>query len=160
MPMRRGEVVKLVLIRRSVRDGWHPRIGVHNSRDKRLVCASRQPSFSPPNWLFGPVWTILYALMGVSLFLIWRAEGGEEGRKVRHVHIRDAGRAELSVVMAFFGLHSPLLGIVAIIALWVAIFLTILGFRKISANASLLLIPYIVWVSFAALLNFYIFILN
>ena len=160
MPMRRDEIVKLVLsvalceavgILGSVFTipaigGWYA----------QLV----KPSFSPPNWLFGPVWTLLYALMGVSLFLVWRAEGKKKG--VRYAVLVFGMQLVLNFLwsVAFFGLHFPLLGVIAIIALWVAIFLTILEFRNISTNASLLLIPYIVWVSFAALLNFYIFILN
>jgi benzodiazapine receptor len=119
-----------------------------------------KPFFNPPNWIFGPVWVSLYLLMGVSLFVIWKRRKNNpyanKGLIFFFVQlILNAGWS-----MAFFGLQSPLLGLINIILLWLAIFFTIQYFFKISRIAALLLLPYIVWVSFAALLNISLWVLN
>jgi benzodiazapine receptor len=119
-----------------------------------------KPPFNPPNQLFAPVWTILYILMGVSAFIIWR-----QGSQDQHVKVALSvflGQLVLNVLWSimFFGLRLPLFAFIEIIILWIAILLTILKFRKISITAALLLIPYILWVSFAAILNFSIWRLN
>jgi len=119
-----------------------------------------KPWFSPPNWVFGPVWTILYILMGISLWLVIR--NGWEGEDVR----RAMALFGLQLVanffwsILFFGLQSPLGGLIDIVILWVLIMGTILVFRKISLTASYLLVPYLCWVSFATLVNAAIVILN
>ncbi|MBS7631876.1 tryptophan-rich sensory protein [Candidatus Bathyarchaeota archaeon] len=120
----------------------------------------RKPAFSPPNWLFAPAWTTLYILMGVSVYLIW-------SKGLHKPHVKTALAVFLIQLIlnavwspAFFGLRSPLAGFVIIVILWVAILLTILSFLRISKAAGLLLIPYIAWVSFAAVLNCSILILN
>ncbi len=119
-----------------------------------------KPFFSPPNWIFGPVWTTLYFLMGVSVFLIWN-----KGLKnsSHHFAVRLFGFQLVlnffwSVI--FFGLRSPLLAFIEILVLWYLIFLTIKAFYPISKTASYLLIPYLAWVSFASILNLAIVILN
>lgn len=119
-----------------------------------------KPSFSPPNWVFGPVWTILYFLMGVSLFLVWKR--GFETKKSRIALYIFFGQLALNFLWSilFFGLHSPHLALVDIIVLWIVILLTILKFMTISKVAAYLLIPYLLWVSFAAVLNFNIWKLN
>jgi translocator protein len=119
-----------------------------------------KPSFSPPSWLFGPVWTGLYFLMGVALFLVWRlgiARGG-----VRTAIILFAVQLALNVLWSFvfFGRQSPLGGLVVIVALWVAIVATIASFWRLSTAAAILLVPYLLWVSFAAVLNAAILRLN
>ncbi len=113
----------------------------------------QKASFNPPNWIFGPVWTLLFLLMGVSLYLIWIK------KKIPNIFWIQLGLNVLWSIL-FFGFKSPLLAFIDIIALWAAIFLTIKAFYKISRTASYLLIPYILWVSFAALLNIMIVILN
>jgi len=120
----------------------------------------KKPSFTPPNWLFAPVWIALFALMGIALFLIWRK--GLHNTQVRIAFIIFIIQLILNISWsaAFFGFRSPLLGFIIIIVLWVAILLTIVTSHKVSALASFLLIPYIIWVSFAAVLNFSIMILN
>jgi tryptophan-rich sensory protein len=119
-----------------------------------------KPSFTPPNWVFAPVWTSLYLLMGVSAFLVWRR--GIENPKVnlalRFFIIQLVLNSLWSVL--FFGLKSPLLGFIEIIILWVFILLTILYFFRVSKIAGILLLPYILWVSFAAVLNFSLWRLN
>lgn len=120
----------------------------------------QKPPFSPPNWIFGPVWTILYFLMGVAAYLVWIK--GLEKRAVK---------TALSIFIAqlvfnffwsilFFGLHSPLLALIDILILWILILITIIKFHKISKIASYLLIPYILWVTFATILNLSIVLLN
>lgn len=119
-----------------------------------------KPPFSPPNWIFGPVWTILYFLMGVSAFLIWKK--GFEDKKVKKALLYFLIQLFFNFLWSvlFFGLHSPVLGLIDIILLLISIMLAISTFYKISKVASYLLTPYILWVSFATALNFAIVILN
>jgi tryptophan-rich sensory protein len=120
----------------------------------------KKPLFNPPNWIFGPVWVSLYLLMGISLFVIWqRRENNLQAKKGLVVFF-----AQLILnafwSVAFFGLKSPFLGLIIILLLWFAILFTIQHFIKISKIAALLLLPYILWVSFAVVLNFSLWILN
>jgi tryptophan-rich sensory protein len=119
-----------------------------------------KPSFTPPSWLFAPVWVILYLLMGISAYLIWekRAKKKEVRSAVSVFGLQLALNVLWSIL--FFGLRCPLCGFVEIIILWLAIAATIIKFNKLSRAAALLLIPYILWVTFAAVLNFYIWRLN
>jgi len=120
----------------------------------------QKPSFAPPNWVFGPVWTSLYIMMGISLFLVWQK--GLENKTVKAAIYLFAGQLVLNALwsVVFFGLRSPLLGLIEIIILWIAILATILSFMKVSRTAAYLLIPYILWVSFASIVNFSIWSLN
>lgn len=119
-----------------------------------------KPPFTPPNWLFAPAWATLYVLMGIAAFLVWRKGLNREGAKLALIIflIQLVLNALWSVV--FFGLESPLAGVIVILVLWVAILFTILKFFKLSMVAGLLLLPYILWVSFAAILNISIWLLN
>jgi tryptophan-rich sensory protein len=119
-----------------------------------------KPSFNPPNWIFGPVWTVLYILMAVSAYLVWQK--GLSDSSVRIALALFVVQLVLNALWSilFFGLWQPLAGFIDIAALWVALLFTILNFLKISAVAGWLLIPYILWVSFAAILNLCIFALN
>lgn len=120
-----------------------------------------KPSFNPPNYLFGPVWTLLFILMGISLYIIWISKFKDRTYKKEVITIF-AIQLVLNIFWSilFFGFESPMLAFFEIIALWVSIFATIIGFYKISKIASLILIPYILWVSFASVLNFFIWKLN
>ena len=119
-----------------------------------------KPSFSPPNWIFGPVWTSLYFLMGVSGYLIWK-EGIKKKRvKIALFYFLIQLFFNFLWSVIFFGLHQPLLALGDIILLLAAIILTMMKFNKISKVAFYLLIPYLVWVSFATLLNISIVWLN
>jgi translocator protein len=120
----------------------------------------KKPFFSPPNLIFGPVWVSLYLLMGISLFVIWqrRKNNFQTKKGLILFFVQLILNAFWSV--AFFGLKSPFLGLINIILLWFAIFFTIQHFVKISKIAALLLLPYILWVSFAVVLNFSLWILN
>lgn len=119
-----------------------------------------KPSFSPPNWIFGPVWTTLYLLMGVSAFLIWRK--GLKNKKVKRAlsYFLVQLFFNISWSLLFFGLHSPLLGLLNIILLLISIVLTIQAFYRISKIAAYILVPYLLWVSFATILNIAIVLLN
>ena len=119
-----------------------------------------KPEFTPPGSVISTVWIVLFVLMGISLFLVWR-EGFSrpEVKSALYIFI-----AQLVVNVlwsaAFFGLRSPLAGFIVIIILWVLILLTIIKFWPISGTAALLLAPYILWVSFASFLNFTFWKLN
>lgn len=119
-----------------------------------------KPSFSPPNWIFGPAWTTLYFMMGVSAYLVWVK--GLKNKKVRTALAYFLIQLVFNFFWSFlfFGLHSPLLALVDIFLLWLAIVLTMIKFYQISKPASYLLLPYLLWVSFATLLNLSIVILN
>jgi tryptophan-rich sensory protein len=119
-----------------------------------------KPSFNPPSWIFGPVWTTLYALMGISAFLIWKK--GLDRKDVKIALGIFLGQLTLNALWSiiFFGLQSPGAAFVEIIFLWIAILVTIIAFAKISRLAAWLLVPYILWVSFAGYLNFSIWQLN
>ena len=119
-----------------------------------------RPSFTPPNWLFAPAWLTLYLLMAIAAFLVWRRGLGTPGVKKALLIflVQLILNALWSIV--FFGLHSPLGGVMIIVLLWIAILLTILKFFKLSTSAGALLLPYILWVTFAASLNISIALLN
>jgi tryptophan-rich sensory protein len=119
-----------------------------------------KPSFSPPNYLFGPVWTILYILMGISLYLIWKK--GTKTQKVREALMLFGMQLFLNAIWSpiFFGAKNLFLSLIVIIFMWLFILRTILSFRKVDKTASYLLYPYLAWVSFASLLNFSVWMLN
>jgi benzodiazapine receptor len=120
----------------------------------------KKPTFTPPNSIFGPVWTILFVLMGISMYLIWKR--GFQNRDIKIALFIFGAQLVLNILWSFlfFGLRCPSCAFVEIIILWIAIGLTILSFSRISIPAGLLLIPYLLWVSFAAVLNFTIWNLN
>jgi tryptophan-rich sensory protein len=119
-----------------------------------------KPAFNPPGWVFGPVWTILYILMGIALFLV--AKDGVDTEPVQKAVLVFAIQlvANLAWSCFFFGMHAIFLGLLDIVLLFFLIAATIILFRRISQPAAYLLIPYICWVCFASLLNTMIWILN
>jgi tryptophan-rich sensory protein len=119
-----------------------------------------KPSFNPPAWIFAPVWTLLFLLMGVALYLVLR--GGMKKTLAKIAVIVFTGQLVLNVIwsVCFFYLKNPFFAFVEIIFLWLAILATIYFFAKINRVAAWLLVPYILWVSFAAFLNFNIWQLN
>ncbi len=120
----------------------------------------QKPSFNPPNWIFGPVWTILYILMGISVYLVWNkaSKKSTASSVVILFWIHLFFNALWSII--FFGIPSPGGALIVILILWILILALILKFWKISKWASYLLIPYFLWVSFASVLNYYIWYLN
>lgn len=117
-----------------------------------------KPFFSPPNWIFGPVWTMLYIFMGISLYSVWVSKSKVKQKAIGLFFIQLGLNVLWSIL--FFGMRSPILAFVDIVALWITIFLTVKYFYPISKMGAYLLIPYILWVSFALLLNLSIVFLN
>lgn len=114
-----------------------------------------KPGFNPPNWLFAPVWTLLFLFMGISSYLIWQ----KKQRGLIAFYLIHLGVNILWSIM-FFALHQIGLAVMVIIALWAMILIMILKFHKFNKWASYLLIPYILWVSFATVLNVSLWLLN
>jgi benzodiazapine receptor len=120
----------------------------------------KKPSFNPPDWVFAPVWTTLFLLMGISLYFVWSKETPGKSKK--------AAVAAFAIQLAlnslwsflFFGLHVPLFGLLEIFVLWFFILLTLFLFYRLSRPAAFLLLPYLLWVSFATVLNYALFTLN
>jgi tryptophan-rich sensory protein len=119
-----------------------------------------KPAFAPPNWLFGPVWIVLYLLMGISLYLVWRKGLDDKAVKIGIAFF--AVQLALNAIWSpvFFGLHALKLSFYIILAMWAAIALTMVRFSSISKPATYLLAPYIAWVSIATVLNYFIMVLN
>lgn len=117
-------------------------------------------ALTPPSWVFCPVWTTLFALMGIAAFLVWRK--GLDRKNVKIALGIFIGQLVLNTLWSiiFFGLHSPGAAFIEIIFLWLAILSTIIAFAKVSKPTAWLLVPYILWVSFAAYLNYSIYVLN
>jgi translocator protein len=143
-----------------------------------------KPSFNPPNYLFGPVWTVLYIMMGISLYIVFAKYKSSKERLLANIRKWKNNQKALLLKskikfafaalivfgvqlvlntlwsIIFFGQKMPSLAFFEIIILWLSILTTIIMFYRISKPAAFLLIPYICWVSFATLLNYYIWILN
>ena len=118
----------------------------------------QKPSWNPPNWIFGPVWTLLYLLMGASFAMAWH-KGGQEGRRMMQLF---GVQFFLNLLWSpiFFYFHQVGWALVVIAALWILLFLTILAAGRVRPLAAWFLVPYISWVSFAMLLNATIWWLN
>ncbi|AXG08156.1 tryptophan-rich sensory protein [Haloplanus rubicundus] len=123
----------------------------------------QRPALAPPNWVFGPVWTTLFALMGVAVWLVWRRlDSPRTERRARvalavfAVHFL----ANLGWSAAFFGLRSVDFGLAVILVLLALIALTIRTFDWVDRRAALLLVPYLLWTAFAAYLNYRFWVLN
>jgi benzodiazapine receptor len=157
--MRRIDVVKLVIsivVPLAVGFGSSLFMG---SSIVTWYAALNKPWFTPPNVLFAPVWTVLYILMGVALFLVWRSPRNRT---------RDIGIALFAVqlivnalwTIAFFGQQNILYGLLIIVPLWILVAATIYQFYKVDKRASYLLVPYIIWLSIATALNASVYVLN
>ena len=120
----------------------------------------QKPSWNPPNWIFGPVWTSLYLMMGIALFLVWKEDTSSELKKIA------IGLFTIQLVLnffwsfIFFSQQQPGWALVEIVVLWIFILLTIFAFAQVNKTAAWLLVPYISWVSFATILNYTIWQLN
>jgi translocator protein len=119
----------------------------------------QRPGFAPPNSVFPIIWPILYAMMAISAWLVWRAPGKEEDRKLAMIWFFAQLGIGVLWSVAFFTLHSPALGLVTILIFLVAITVTIVLFDRLSRFAALLLLPLLLWVTFATSLNFAIWFL-
>jgi translocator protein len=116
-----------------------------------------KPEWTPPSWLFGPVWTVLYAMMAVAAWLVWR-KAGWSGPALKVFALQLILNAAWSIL--FFGMRDPFAGLLDIVALWIAIVVTTVLFFRVSKVAGALMAPYLLWVSFATALNFAIWRLN
>lgn len=121
--------------------------------------ALAKPSWNPPNWLFGPVWSVLYLLMAISVWLVWRKEG-LLGAIVPLIIFLLQLVLNAAWSWIFFGLHELGYAFVEIVALWVAIVVNIILFWRINPISGILLLPYLAWVTFASVLNYTIWRLN
>jgi tryptophan-rich sensory protein len=134
------------LASRSAVDGWYQTIA--------------KPSFTPPNWVFPVAWTLLFTMMGAAFWRVLRRPPGTPWRRTAVALFIAQLICNAAWSAAFFGAHSPIYGLYVIAPLWVLILGTLLVFRLMDAVAALLLVPYLAWVSFAALLNAVIWRMN
>jgi len=119
-----------------------------------------KPAWNPPNWIFAPVWTTLYVLMGIALYLVWKSGNSNKAKTIPLSFFTMQLGLNFLWSFIFFNQHQIGWALVDIILLWVFILLTIFSFSNINKTASWLLVPYIVWVSFAMILNYTIWQLN
>lgn len=118
-----------------------------------------QSALTPPNWTFGIVWPLLYILMGVAFYIVWtKNEGKNSGLAIKLFIVQLLLNTTWSVL--FFGQQNPLAALWGILALWAAIVATIFAFMRVSKTAAWLMLPYILWVSFAFYLNYQVVVLN
>lgn len=126
--------------------------GWYNTLDK--------PSFNPPPWLFAPVWAAIYIMIAIAAYLVWQQRNNSKTYKITvAIYIIQLALNFLWSVV-FFGLHGILPALFVILMLWVSIILNIRWFKKYSKTAGWLLVPYLIWVSFASILNLNIYLLN
>jgi tryptophan-rich sensory protein len=118
-----------------------------------------QPSFNPPNWIFGPVWTTLYIFLGISFFLIWELEASRERNLAIGIFLLQLA-LNFGWSFIFFYFHRIGLALVEIIMLWMSIVAMLVRFYKLKAWAAYINIPYLCWVTFATVLNAGYFFLN
>ncbi len=114
----------------------------------------RRPSFNPPNWIFGPVWTILYTLMGIALYRVWKLDPATSGRTMGLTLFFIQLALNALWTPLFFGLHALWLAFAEILFMWAAIALTLFQFNSLDPVTTWLLAPYLAWVSFASILNY------
>ena len=121
--------------------------------------ALEKPIINPPNWIFAPVWIFLYLLMGITLYILWQNLPKTEARTAM---VFFAIQLVLNMLWSviFFGLRLPMVAFMEIIILWIFILLTMIKSSKVSKTTVFLLLPYILWVSFAAILNLFLWRLN
>ncbi len=133
---------------------WAAFVGSSFTVTSGWYAALTKPPLNPPNWVFAPVWTLLYFMMGVSLYLAWR----RDDEAIRPFSLQLFLNVMWSLL--FFGFQSPSLALICIAVLWYAIVRTIRLFFKASELSAYLLLPYLFWVSFAAYLNYGVALLN
>ncbi|MCO5948658.1 TspO/MBR family protein [Mucilaginibacter flavidus] len=119
-----------------------------------------KPTFNPPPWLFAPVWTVLYIMIAIAAYLVWQRRDSSKTYKIASSIYIVQLAFNFSWSMVFFGLHGILPALFVILLLWVSIILNIRWFKKYSKTAAWLLVPYLLWVSFASILNLSIYLLN
>lgn len=157
--MKRPEVIKLIIsCSVPLAVGFAGSFFTANSLD--WYHTLQKPAFNPPDWVFAPVWIVLYLLMGVSAFLVWRKEPADTVVKVALTCFILQLVFNAIWTPIFFGMKQPLIAFGDIIMLWLAVAATIICFYRVSKISAVLLVPYIMWVSFAVILNVAICMLN
>lgn len=131
-----------------------------NTKNNLWFDSIQKPSWNPPGYLFGPVWTILFFLMGISLWIVWKSNSSPYQKFNACLFFATQLLFNFWWTIIFFKFQSPIWAFAEIMVLWLLILLTIFKFAQISKTASWLLVPYISWVTFAALLNYNLWILN
>ena len=121
--------------------------------------ALKKPPWNPPGWIFGPVWTALYAAMALAAWLVWKRGGFAAQRRPLVLFLLQLA-LNAAWTPLFFGLHRPDVAFAEIVLLWLAIAATVVAFRRVASAAALLLAPYLAWVSFAAVLTLALWCLN
>lgn len=119
-----------------------------------------KPPISPPNWIFAPVWTLLFIFMAIAAYLVWQNRRNNKNANIGLVFYVIQLILNCFWSISFFAMRNPLLAFIVIIFLWITILLTIYYFFKVNKTAAYLMIPYILWVSFASILNCWIYLLN
>lgn len=152
-------LVAIILITFPLIGGFLSSIGM----DRIWYNTIRKPSFTPPSWVFGPAWTILYILMGIASYLVWQKRVRDDANKYIYIAL-GLYAVQLLINWAwspvFFGAHRPDISLGIIATMWVLIAICIVMFWRIRPLAGMLLLPYIAWVSFAFALNYQIYRLN
>jgi translocator protein len=120
----------------------------------------QKPTWNPPNWIFGPVWTTLYVMMGIALWVVWKEDTSRELKIIAFVLFAVQLLLNFFWSFIFFKLEQPGWAFAEIVVLWVAILATIFAFGQVNKAAAWLLVPYISWVTFAGILNYTIWRLN
>jgi benzodiazapine receptor len=118
--------------------------------------ALNKPAWNPPAWIFGPAWTLLYTLMAIAAWLVWKHDGWRRALKLYFVQLL----LNAAWTPIFFGAHQLGWALGEIVLLWIAILATLLGFHGVSRKAALLMVPYLAWVTFAAILNYTLWRMN
>lgn len=119
-----------------------------------------RPAIAPPNWVFGPVWTTLFLLMGIALFLVWNTKAPKDTKQVAYLAFAAQLALNISWSLLFFGAQNPRLAFAEILVLIAAIMWNIYAFSRIHRRAAWLLAPYLAWVIFASTLNYQFWMLN
>ncbi|OQA02729.1 MAG: TspO/MBR family protein [Planctomycetes bacterium ADurb.Bin401] len=157
--MKRSEIIKLIIICVVILAlGYSGSFFVREADN--WYESLKKPIFTPPGWFFGPVWTVLYLLMGVAFFLVLRSGTGTAKGKTATACFIFQFVFNLLWTPLFFGLKQPLIAFGDIVILWLAVLATVGSFYRVSKIAGLLLVPYFIWISFAAILNASICLLN
>ena len=135
-----------------------PALGAFSMPDA-WYASLHKPSWNPPGWVFGPVWTLIYIMMAVAAWLVWRRGGLRVNRGPLSLFMVQLALNAVWTPL-FFGLHQPGWAFVDIVLLWLAIATTITAFRRVHRGAAWLLVPYLAWVSFASVLNYTLWRMN
>lgn len=157
--MKRAEIIRLVVICGVLLAvGYGGSFFVRGSFDWYQTL--KKPVFTPPSWVFGPVWTVLYLLMGIAFFIVLRKGLSSAAGKTATACFIFQLVFNVLWTPIFFGLKQPLIAFGDIVILWLAVLATVGSFYRVSKAAAILLVPYFLWISFAAVLNAAICILN